>query len=344
MTGRCATWLIENPTLVFSCAKHYLLFRSVTKESLPNRVCLNCGAALSENAKYCSACGQSNKSTEVTLWWLISEFVTQQFALESRFFRSLITLFWRPGQLTLDYWQGKRARYLSPIQIYLIASVIFFLIVDVSATFSTNAPVQFEAPDWQREINRLDSDSISVGFGFKSYSLTKEQFIEFLESKPSELEAFFEKHDMELDAVAMYFARLSHQIMQPGGFKQFAENYLSLISQTVIILMPVFGLILYVLNYWRSKNSVLCILFSAHVHAFAYFVLIVLILIELLWPNELMPIIGPIGFIYFVIAQRRVFGGNWILIIIKSLVAAMMYTMCIVMFVILLAPIVGFTM
>lgn len=306
--------------------------------------CLNCDAPLLGVAKYCSACGQRNRATAVTLWCLVSEFFTQQFALESRLFRSLKTLFWRPGQLTLDYWQGKRARYLSPIQIYLIASVLFFLLMDISSTFSTNSALQVQAPDWEAAIDSFEEDSIRVNFGVKSALLTKEQFVEFLKAEPSELTAFFAKHKFELDPVAMYFARLSHQVMQPGGLKQFVESYLSLISQTVIVMMPIFGLILYVLNFWRAKKAVLCILFSAHVHAYAYFVLALAMLLAMLWSEVIVQVVPIAATVNFVVAQKRVFGGNWILLLIKSLAAVMLYAISILFFVILLIPFVGFTM
>ena len=39
-------------------------------------------------------------------------------------FRDLL----HPGRLTIDYLQGRRARYLSPVRLYLTVSVIYFLI------------------------------------------------------------------------------------------------------------------------------------------------------------------------------------------------------------------------
>ena len=33
-----------------------------------------------------------------------------------------------PGRLTLDHYQGRRAQYLKPIQLFLIVNVLFFLV------------------------------------------------------------------------------------------------------------------------------------------------------------------------------------------------------------------------
>ena len=164
----------------------------MTTENSPSSNCRNCSHAIPENEQFCGACGQRNKGTENSLWSLVAEFFVQQFAIEGRLFRSLTTLFLHPGQITLDYWEGRRARYLSPIQIYLIASVLFFLLIDLSSSFSTNSPLKVEAPDWER---LLPSEDIRLTFGYRSYQLTKEQFRDFLTTEPKDLEAFLIETD-----------------------------------------------------------------------------------------------------------------------------------------------------
>jgi len=50
------------------------------------------------------------------------------FEIDSRLWRTLIPLLVRPGKLTLDYLEGRRARYMPPFRMYLVLSVIFFVI------------------------------------------------------------------------------------------------------------------------------------------------------------------------------------------------------------------------
>src|SRR4029453_9696672 len=40
---------------------------------------------------------------------------------------TLRLLFTRPGQLTAEMLAGRRARYIPPVRLYLVASVVFFL-------------------------------------------------------------------------------------------------------------------------------------------------------------------------------------------------------------------------
>jgi hypothetical protein len=48
--------------------------------------------------------------------------------LDSRLWRTVIPLLVRPGQLTRDYLEGRRARYMPPFRMYLVLSVVFFVV------------------------------------------------------------------------------------------------------------------------------------------------------------------------------------------------------------------------
>lgn len=66
----------------------------------------------------------------------INEGLENFFAFDSKFFSSLRLLVRQPGQISKDYISGIRQRYLSPMRIYLIISVIFFLSQGMEKSFS----------------------------------------------------------------------------------------------------------------------------------------------------------------------------------------------------------------
>ena len=88
--------------------------------------CLNCGTRL--RGQYCGKCGQRASSRLISLWELISEAFGDLLELDSRLWRTLIPLLGRPGRLTRDYLEGRRARYMPPFRMYLVLSVIFFVV------------------------------------------------------------------------------------------------------------------------------------------------------------------------------------------------------------------------
>jgi hypothetical protein len=88
--------------------------------------CLNCGAELV--GQYCGICGQRARNRLISLWELLSEAFGDLFELDSRLWRTLIPLLVRPGRLTRDYLEGRRARYMPPFRMYLVLSVVFFVV------------------------------------------------------------------------------------------------------------------------------------------------------------------------------------------------------------------------
>ena len=76
---------------------------------------------------YCSECGQKNKDN-FTLSKLVKDFFDNIFSLDSRLFQSFKFLIIKPGFLTNEYWSGKRITYLPPFRLYLLTSILYFLI------------------------------------------------------------------------------------------------------------------------------------------------------------------------------------------------------------------------
>ena len=88
--------------------------------------CLNCGVEL--RGQYCGACGQRARGRLISLWELLQDAFGDLFEIDSRLWRTLIPMLIRPGRLTLDYLEGRRARYMPPFRMYLVLSVVFFVV------------------------------------------------------------------------------------------------------------------------------------------------------------------------------------------------------------------------
>ena len=93
-------------------------------EPAPPR-CLNCGHVL--HGQYCGICGQRSSSRLISLWGLIAEGLGDLLDMDSRLWRTLRALLLRPGYLTAEYLEGRRARFMPPFRMYLAFSLIFFI-------------------------------------------------------------------------------------------------------------------------------------------------------------------------------------------------------------------------
>lgn len=108
----------------------------------PADLCRNCGAVLS--ARYCGECGQRALAPdERRIGHLVRDAIGAFTNLDSRAWRTLIALLFRPGRLTRDYMDGKRAYWLAPFTIFVLANLVYFLsptLTDFSLPFEDQVP------------------------------------------------------------------------------------------------------------------------------------------------------------------------------------------------------------
>jgi hypothetical protein len=86
--------------------------------------CANCQTPLSD--AFCAHCGQKVKPLNPTVRELAGEVFGEVTDVDNRFLRSVRYLFTRPGFLSREHAEGKRASYVSPIRLYVVFSVAFF--------------------------------------------------------------------------------------------------------------------------------------------------------------------------------------------------------------------------
>ena len=91
--------------------------------------CLNCSARLVGN--YCHSCGQpAHVHRSIHAWW--HDFLHSVLHLEGKMWRTLPMLAWYPGDLTRRYIEGERARFVSPLAIFLFSVFLTFAVISFS--------------------------------------------------------------------------------------------------------------------------------------------------------------------------------------------------------------------
>jgi hypothetical protein len=87
--------------------------------------CLNCGTFL--NGPYCNRCGQRGHVHRSALGF-VQDILHGVLHFEGKLWHTLPLLFWRPGELTRRYINGERARFFSPLALFLFAVFLTFAI------------------------------------------------------------------------------------------------------------------------------------------------------------------------------------------------------------------------
>ncbi|HEX9207579.1 MAG TPA: DUF4286 family protein [Steroidobacteraceae bacterium] len=87
--------------------------------------CLNCGEVLT--GQHCSHCGQRARVRVLSLTGLLRDLFGDLVDFDSRIWRTIFPLAFRPGLLTSEFLRGRRTYYTPPFRMYLTLSVVFFL-------------------------------------------------------------------------------------------------------------------------------------------------------------------------------------------------------------------------
>ncbi|WP_271079427.1 DUF3667 domain-containing protein [Aurantiacibacter sp. MUD61] len=91
--------------------------------------CKNCGTALT--GAYCHACGQRGH-VHRTIGAFLHELVHGALHFEGKFWRTLPLLIFKPGQLTRRYIEGQRARFVSPMALFLFTVFLMFAVFQLT--------------------------------------------------------------------------------------------------------------------------------------------------------------------------------------------------------------------
>jgi len=98
--------------------------------------CKNCQSII--NGKFCHTCGEKRVSADdFTIKTILAQAFDSIMNLDSKLFRSLFQLFFKPGQLSKNYIEGLRVPFMKPFQLFVFANLIFFLFLNDTDIFRT---------------------------------------------------------------------------------------------------------------------------------------------------------------------------------------------------------------
>jgi hypothetical protein len=97
------------------------------------RRCENCGSPL--YGDHCFACGQPTKGLVRHFSSILGDFFDTVFNIDSRVLRTIGPLLYNPGYLSLEYFAGRRVRYVTPMRLFLFLSLVAFFAVQGSISY-----------------------------------------------------------------------------------------------------------------------------------------------------------------------------------------------------------------
>jgi hypothetical protein len=271
--------------------------------------CKNCDALLL--GRFCANCSQAADVHVPTTMELVHELLEGLTHSDSRLWRTLTTLWLKPGKLTEEFVAGRRVAYLPPFRLYLILSITFFLIA--SFIHMNVAVMTFD------EAMKPGGPALSAT-QLPANRITSCSDVNFIT---------FKNHPT-------WNPRIEHvcqAVMQDNG-GNLLHLAIGTTSKAMFIFLPLIAF-LNMLLYWRPRYRYAeHLLFFVHLHAFYFSVAI--LMLSLTNAAEAWPKLGAVvGFlvtilgwslpVYTLIAMRRVFRRSWPGTVFKGIVLFFVY-------------------
>src|SRR5215467_1357424 len=111
----------------------------------PATRCENCGASL--QGHWCAQCGQPAIDYRRSFRHIIADLLDEFLNWDSKFFATIALLIFKPWRLTNEFLAGKRVRYVNPLRLYLLASILFFFAVNYGAKGIHIDPSKLDSKD-----------------------------------------------------------------------------------------------------------------------------------------------------------------------------------------------------
>jgi len=269
--------------------------------------CRNCGAEAP--GRYCPNCGQGTTLALPSAGLFLREAAGRYIAFDSRLWRSLGALLFRPGFLTREYLAGRRRRYVRPARLFVALSIALFVIlrytggaVDVVDTGTEPAA----------EALVRDANPEAATFG-----------VEIDRNLRIDLRAWpqFAPLRSRIDA----FNRLPKQ----EKLDRLQAGVLRYAPYAAIGLLPVFALLVTIAYAGRQRRHPLRprqyaahLVFGAHNHAFVF---LAASLMALVGVGLVRVVLAAWSVLYLLLAMKAVYGGGWLGVVLRACFIAAFY-------------------
>jgi hypothetical protein len=279
--------------------------------------CENCGTPVAE--RYCGSCGQRREPAVHSLWHFSQVAAEDLTHADSRLWRTLGALLFRPGFLTREFLDGRRARYLPPVRLYLVLSVVFFLYA--STVHGPLRMIEVDATQPTARLTPLDSDSGPLK---ARPGETREQLAERVCSGGENYDGPWKRQ----------LAPLAHsaclRIVADKG-RSLREAFFHNAPRALFVFLPLLAGAM-MLMYWRPRHYyVEHLLLFVHNHAFVFLLLLLVGVLTALWP-PLAQSLSDAGALYILWyayrSMRVVYGQGRVLTLGKLVGLSLFYLVC----------------
>jgi Protein of unknown function (DUF3667) len=320
--------------------------------------CENCGAPMA--GPFCAQCGQAAVDYRRSFRHVIVDILDSFLNWDSKFFATIGWLIARPWHLTNQFLAGRRVRYVHPLRLYLLVSILFFFVINYWAKSLHIDPSKLSAED-RAEI-AADPDippgvkaQIERAIDAKGLTQLEAQTSPSPEAavppqpsasaspppsatSPTPAGDFgplvqFDKPPS--DPIEKWLEQRAKEKMGEHGSKMalFIATLFSNLPYMMLCCIPLFAFVLKVLYMRKRIFYIDHLVYALHIHSFAYFAIMLIVFITI-GLNRLIPgtfagwIIAALWITFAVqvfLSIRRVYRQGWFFTVFKFFLGGIAY-------------------
>lgn len=256
--------------------------------------CPNCGAL--KQGRFCAVCGQNDRDYLQSLFPVLYHILAETFEADSRVWRTLGGLFFRPGFLSLEFSRNRRAQYLSPFRLYLFTSLLFFLVLSL---LTVDGPKQDDrrpgliqvgagGDDKEVEANLEAIENLKRGLGEERAGKIDEIMARPESSVPRTLlvvnAEVLAGGDEGLDEPFDLFVAGQIVDVLHAPWPVVRDRFVGYLPVAMFFVLPLYALMLKVLFIRRHRFYAEHLVFSMHIHTIAFVVFGIGLVTPSNWP------------------------------------------------------------
>jgi Protein of unknown function (DUF3667) len=346
-------------TAVLEPPRRRLFSRRRKAHPPPLPYCENCGAPMA--GLFCAQCGQAAIDYRRSFRHIIVDVLDSFLNWDSKFFATIGWLIVRPWHLTNQFLAGRRVRYVHPLRLYLLVSILFFFVVNYWAKSIHADPSKLSAED--RADIAADPDippgvkaEVQRALEAKGLTQTQEQTSPSPEatvpppqatataspapsvaspSPSGDFGPLVQLGKPPSDRIGKWLEQKAKEKMGEHGSKMalFIATLFNNLPYMMLCCIPLFAFVLKVLYVRKRIFYIDHLVYALHIHSFAYLAIMLIVLITI-GLNRSIPgifagwIIAALWITFaaqIFLSIRRVYRQGWFFTIFKFFVGGFVY-------------------
>ncbi|WP_439105571.1 DUF3667 domain-containing protein [Congregibacter sp.] len=301
----------------------------------PAANCRNCDTPL--DGQFCTNCGQREGRGDLHFGEAVTDIMGDVFTWDSRVWRTLSSLLFRPGFLTAEFNAGRRARYMPPFRLYIVVSFLLFLTLSLMASYvvgsggsgedSVGPTVSFglDVDSNDEELEEVLSDAapdrVDSAIAKKiaeERAAGNEEVVQVLE----EIDAALDSEEASrkftvnlLDGGPEWVTELEKRIETNASQvsddpSDYIGQLFEYLPQVMFVMLPVFALLLKLVYALSPFHYLQHLVFALHYHTFVYLLYLLTVLLELV-SLRIDGLFSIVLIIYLLLALRGTYASGW---------------------------------